>query len=166
MVHLRKILITTDLSDHSLAAFEYGFSFGLLYAARVYVLYVADNAPPLFTLYGLEGDLQLHAARVEEASAKRLEQFLAGHIEPEKKVVPVVRSGNAENEIIRFAEGEGIELIVMATHGWTGLKHILLGSVAEKVVRRSSIPVLTVKPRPMREEIVKKEDVETELHLR
>ena len=166
MINLKKILVTTDLSEHSLAAFEHGFSLGLLYASRVYVLYVVDNAPPLFTLYGLEGDVQLHAARVEEAGARKLDQFITNHIGAEKKVVPVVRSGMPEYEIMRFAEEEGIDLIVMATHGWTGLRHILMGSVAEKVVRRSTVPVLTVKPKPMRDEIVRKEDVEKELHLR
>ena len=140
--------------------------FGLLYASKIYVLYVVDNAPPLFTLYGLEGDIQLHAARVEEAGGKKLDQFITNHVGMERKVFPVVRSGIAEIEIIRFAEEEGIDLIVMATHGWTGLKHIFMGSVAEKVVRRSSIPVLTVKPKPMQDEVVRTEDVESELHIR
>jgi nucleotide-binding universal stress UspA family protein len=166
MINLRKILVTTDLSEHSLAAFEHAFSLGLLYASRIYVLYVADNAPPLFALYGSEGDVQVHALRIEEAGVQKLDQFMTNHIGTEKKVVPVVRSGIPEEEIMQFAEHEGMDLIVMATHGWTGLKHILLGSVAEKVVRRSLVPVLTVKPKPMREEIVRKEDVEKELHLR
>lgn len=166
MINLRKILVTTDLSEHSLSAFEHAFSLGLLYASKMYVLYVVDNAPPLFTLYGIEGDIQLHVSRVEEASTKKLDQFILQHIGTEKKVAPAVRSGIAEHEIMRFAEEEGIDLVVMATHGWTGLKHILMGSVAEKVVRRSTVPVLTVKPKPMRDEIVRQEDVETELHLR
>jgi len=78
----------------------------------------------------------------------------------------VVRSGVAEKEILRFAEEERIDLVVMATHGWTGLRHMLMGSVAEKVVRYSPIPVLTVKPKPAREEIVRRDDVELELHLK
>jgi universal stress protein A len=127
MINLRKILVTTDLSEHSLAAFEHAFSFGLLYASKVYVLYVVDNAPPLFTLYGLEGDTQLHAARVEEAGIKKLDQFILTHIGTERKVHPIVRNGVSEHEIMRFAEEEGVDLIVMATHGWTGVKHMLMG---------------------------------------
>lgn len=166
MINLKKILITTDLSEHSLAAFEYGFSLGLLYASRMHVLYVVDNVPPLFTLYGLEGDTKLHAARAEEASAGKLDRFIATHIGTERKVVPVVRCGEPQAEIIRFAEEEKIDLVVMATHGWTGLKHMLMGSTAERVVRHSTVPVLTVKPLPMREEVVRTEDVERQLHIR
>lgn len=166
MINLKKILVITDLSDHSLAAFEYAFSLGLLYASRMYVLYVVENAPPLFTLYGLEGNVQLHASRVEQASMGKLDQFIATHIGSERKVIPAVRSGIAEQEIMRFAGEEAVDLIVMATHGWTGVKHILMGSVAEKVVRRSTVPVLTVKPKPVRAEMVRHEDIEKELHLR
>ena len=54
----------------------------------------------------------------------------------------------------------------MATHGRTGVKHVLMGSVAEKVVRLSAVPVLTVKPLPIRESLLREEDVENELHLR
>jgi hypothetical protein len=59
-----------------------------------------------------------------------------------------------------------VDLIVMATHGRTGVKHALMGSVAEKVVRISTVPVLTVKPFPIRESVLRDEDVENELHLR
>jgi nucleotide-binding universal stress UspA family protein len=69
-------------------------------------------------------------------------------------------------EIRKFAEEEGVDLVVIATHGRTGLKHIVMGSVAERTVRHSSIPVLTVKPHPLRETILKNEDVERDLHLR
>lgn len=166
MINLKKILVTTDLSEHSLAAFEHAFSLGLLFASRVYVLYVADNAPPLFTLYGLEGDEQLHVARVEEAAKKKLEQFILKYIGSERKIYPVVKSGSPEHEILSFAHDEGVDMIVMATHGWTGLRHMLLGSVAEKVVRQSTIPVLTVKPSPVPETPIRREDVEQQLHLR
>ena len=61
---------------------------------------------------------------------------------------------------------EHIDLVVMATHGRTGLKHVLMGSVAEKVARMSTAPVLTVKPRAVREYIIAAEDVEHDLHIR
>lgn len=166
MIHLKKILIPTDLSEHSLAGFEHALSFGLLYGSKVYVLYVASTAPPMMTLHGVEGDVELQSTRPEETGVKKLNQFIADHIGADRKVISVVRSGVAEEEIIRFAEEENVDLIVLATHGWTGMKHILVGSVAEKLVRHSTIPVLTVKPKPMRDVIVRNEDVEKELHLR
>jgi nucleotide-binding universal stress UspA family protein len=166
MINLRRILVTTDLSEHSLAAFEYGFSLGLLYASRLHVLYVVETGSPLLTLYGFQDDAHPQAAQAEETGALKLDQFITKYIGTDKKVVPVVRSGIPESEIIRFAAEERIDLIVMATHGWTGVRHILMGSIAEKVVRRSTVPVLTVKPEPMRESILRSEDVEKELHLR
>lgn len=166
MINLKKILITTDLSEHSVAAFDHGFSLGLLYASKVYVLHVVESSSPLFRIHGLELGTHTEGLYDEETAAARLDQFITRHVGTERKVVPVIRSGVPEVEIIRFAEDEGIDLIVLATHGWTGLRHILMGSVAEKVVRGSTVPVLTVKPIPMREEIVSKEDVEKELHLR
>jgi nucleotide-binding universal stress UspA family protein len=58
-----------------------------------------------------------------------------------------------------------IGLVVMATHGRTGLRHILMGSVAETVVRHSAVPVLTIKPSLLRESVIRNEDIENELHL-
>ncbi len=166
MVNLKKILVTTDLSEHSAAAFDYAFSFGLLYASKMYVLYVAESAVSPFALYGSDSDKQLYAAQANETSRERLDQFVRSHIGTERKVVPVVRFGVPSEEIIAFAEEERMDLIVMATHGRTGLQHIVLGSVAERIVRRSHVPVLTVKPKKLREDIVRAEDVELELHLK
>lgn len=163
MIYLRKILVTTDLSEFSAAAFEHALSLSLLYASRLYVLYVAE--PPSSALRHRWSDKDPQGAPNADAALQRLEEFIVRHVGKDRKVVPVVRTGNPEEEILHFAEEEGIDLIVMATHGWTGLQHLLLGSVAEKVVRRARVPVLTVKPKPMQDELVKSEDVAAQLHL-
>jgi nucleotide-binding universal stress UspA family protein len=64
-----------------------------------------------------------------------------------QKVLRVVRQGVADEEILKVAQRQHVSLIVMATHGRTGIEHTLMGSVAEKVVRKARCPVLTVKPR-------------------
>jgi nucleotide-binding universal stress UspA family protein len=74
--------------------------------------------------------------------------------------------GSPADEIRRFAEAERVDLVVMATHGRTGLEHIVMGSVAERVVRLCTMPVLTVKPARLRESIIRNEDIERQLHLR
>jgi nucleotide-binding universal stress UspA family protein len=153
MVYLRKILVTTDLSEYSLAAMEYASSFGLLYASKLYLLHVVDAK---------EG----HHSRSEEDSLKTLDEFMQKNVNPDIGLIPVLRFGNPADEIRKFAEEEAVDLVVIATHGRTGLRHMVMGSVAERIVRHSSIPVLTVKPHPMRESILKNEDVEKELHLR
>jgi universal stress protein A len=65
----------------------------------------------------------------------------------------VVRKGIAEEEIVKFAKEEDIDLIIMATHGRSGLSHVLMGSVAEKVIQQSPVPVLVVNPTKMRQDM-------------
>jgi nucleotide-binding universal stress UspA family protein len=147
VVYLKKILMPTDLSPYSLAAMEYASSFGLRYMSKLYLLHVVE------------------AGQVEEGRIA-LKEFVEKNLSPEPRVEPVVKTGNPVVEIMRFAEQEGADIIVMATHGRAGLRHMMMGSVAERVVRLSSIPVLTVKPKPLRENILRNEDVESDLHLR
>jgi nucleotide-binding universal stress UspA family protein len=150
VVYLKKILVTTDLSQYSLEALEYAQSFSLLYASRIFLLHVDEHA---------------HHRSGEQAVAA-LAEFVPRNIDPDLKLTQIVRSGHPAAEIIKFSREENVDLIVMATHGRTGVKHVLMGSVAEKVVRLSAVPVLTVKPLPIRESLLREEDVENELHLR
>ena len=90
----------------------------------------------------------------------------------EKELVPrsisiVMRHGHAATEIVKAARELNADLIVMSTHGRTGMKHVLLGSVTEKVVRMSPCPVLTVRPEQFREVVgLTEEDVEGDLRLK
>jgi len=166
MVYLRKILITTDLSEFSLAAIEYATSLGLIYSSKLYLLHVLDYTPPKFHGRDRDSQLRAHQHAVEGEARRELADFILSKIGLDAKLIPMIRTGSPAHVIKRFAEEEGVDLIVMATHGRAGLRHILMGSVAEKVVRTSSIPVLTVKPQPLRESILNDEDIENELHLK
>ena len=149
MVYLKKILVTTDLSPFSLAGLEYATTFGLLYSAEIHLLHVVDE----------------HHPNMEEAK-EALRTFVQKNVNPDVEITRVVKAGNPWVVIRRYADEEGVDLIVMATHGRTGLKHVFMGSVAEKVVRFSHVPVLAVKPRPVREHMIRNEDIEKDLHLR
>jgi nucleotide-binding universal stress UspA family protein len=164
MVYLQKILLTTDLSEFSLAAMDHASTFGLLYASEVSILYVAEPAGHLGTK-GAEGTEPATQRAIEEAT-RVLAKFVEKNVNPDTRLQQVVRIGNPASEICKFAAQNHVDLVVMATHGRTGLKHVLLGSVAEKVVRMSAAPVLTVKPRVVREHVIAVEDVEHDLHLR
>jgi len=184
MVFLRKILVTTDLSEFSLAAFEYATTASIFFNAEIFLLYVYEGSsvrPVKMTgrdshlsevdgaaLNRAHGDRQPHghAHYSEEEALKALKEFVQSSISSGLNVHTVVRCGTPAEEIIRYARQEGIDLIVIATHGRTGLRHIMMGSVAEKIVRLSTIPVLSVKPGAFREQILKDEDIENELHLR
>jgi len=149
MIYLKKILVTTDLSEFSLAGLDYAATFALLYSSQIHLLHVVDE----------------HHADLEEARGA-LDAFIGKNINPDIQVVRAVRAGHPAAMILRYADEEGVDMIVMATHGRTGLRHAVLGSVAEKVVRLTRVPVLAVKPRPVREELLRKEDIEQDLHLR
>ena len=167
MITLKKIVVTTDLSDHSLSALEYASTLSLLYGAKLYLLHVEDvGPPPMYSTHLPDFEAEQFHRLATETARKDLETFAREKISPDLNVTLAVRLGNPVDEIRRFAETEGIDIVVMATHGRTGLKHILMGSVAEKVVRTSPVPVLTVKPKTMRDHIVSTRDVEDELHVR
>jgi nucleotide-binding universal stress UspA family protein len=159
MIFLKKILVTTDLSPFSLAALEYASSFGMLYTSKLYLLHVVE---------GKEGHHGKDAAsgRSDEEARAALDEFIRMNVPSHTRLNAVVRHGVPAEEIKRFAQEEGIDLIVMASHGRTGLRHMVMGGVAERVVRLCSAPVLTVKPHPFREIMIQNEDVERDLHLR
>jgi nucleotide-binding universal stress UspA family protein len=161
---IRKVLIPTDLSELSLAAMEYAASISETYGAEIYVLYVIEGDPHLaFPLVDRYSETALKD-EIEEAR-KKLHAFVYWKMVELSDVTEVVRRGKASVEIPRFAHDEGIDLIIMATHGRTGLAHVLMGSVAEKVVRTSPVPVVTVKPKQLRSSLLTEEDLKEELHL-
>lgn len=167
MVNLRKILITTDLSEHSLAAVDLAVSLRLLYDARLYILHVQEDLAPIgLALHTLYVDGDVYRKRSEAEAKAALDAFVHKHFAPHVRPIAVVRTGEPPVEINRFANEEEVDLVVMATHGRTGLHHVLMGSIAEKVVRTSRVPVLTVKPVPMQADLIREEDIERELHLR
>ncbi len=159
MIYLKKIKVTTDHSPFTLAALEYAVSFGMLYTSKLYLLHVHE---------GKEGHhgKEASAGQSDNDSGAALDEFIRMNVPSQTRLVAVVRRGNPAEEIKRFAQEEGIDLIVMATHGRTGVRHMVMGSVAERVVRLCSVPVLTVKPHPFREIMIQNEDVERDLHLR
>ncbi len=93
--------------------------------------------------FGIDYGAQL---REMEATARRLlDDTVASMKRTGAEIESVLLSGNPSAEIVKFATEESVDLIVMATHGRSGVEHLLMGSVAEKVLRKSPCPVLTVK---------------------
>jgi nucleotide-binding universal stress UspA family protein len=138
----QKILVATDGSESVKKAVQMGVEIAKLSGANVYAAYVI--APGAYSArdFGWEKSLRdfLHA-QGEKAIT------FVGDLGKSQgvKVEPVLLEGNPADSILEFAEKEGIELIVMGTLGRTGLDKFLLGSVAEKVVRHSKIPVMVVR---------------------
>ncbi len=154
----------TDFSELSLAAMEYATSFSKIYDARITVIHVVENSPA-FAFHTVDITSETVLRDDEEDGGKELREFLTNKFPKVKGIIPIVRRGNAAKEIVHFAEEEEFDVIIMATHGRTGFAHMLMGSIAESVVRYSSVPVLTVKPEEMRMGFVDAEDVEEQLHM-
>lgn len=147
MIKLKKILYPTDFSESSLEALKYAVSFARDYKAKLVVMHVVNEK--IFS----EG---LNLPRVSAPDA--LAQELAAEAERQLKVLipaaeragldwdTAILRGMPFLEIIRYARANDVDLIVIGTHGRSGVEHIIFGSTAEKVVRKSPCPVLSVRP--------------------
>lgn len=165
MKAVKKILVPTDFSDFSLAGLEYAVPLSALYDAKIYLLNILESDAVL-VFHSADHQSETALRDRERTAVGILEQTIATRFCDAHNIVPVVRRGEPAREIVRYAAVEGIDLIVMATHGRTGLAHVLLGSVAEKVVRHARTPVLTVKPKAVSETLLNEEDLEEQLHLK
>jgi nucleotide-binding universal stress UspA family protein len=142
MKKVEKILAPTDLSELSRLGMEYALELARGWGADVTVYHVANAAELAnYKAYSMEDLLNKHR--------KSLDQFLNDHFAQLLPLVEVrqkVEIGSPSTNILEEAEKEGSDLIVMSTHGRTGLAHMLMGSVTEQVVRNASCPVFSVHP--------------------
>lgn len=147
MIQLKRILHPTDLSDLSRHSLLYVRSFAELHGAEVHVLHVVDDAYQYWMAMG-PNSLPVGPPPEEMVAGAKteLEKFAAMELrELPGKVHTEVVAGRPFLEIIRYAREKTIDLIIIGTHGRSGLTQALLGSVAEKVVRKAPCPVLTVR---------------------
>lgn len=139
---LSHILVPTDFSAPSDAALEYAQLFARSFGASIHVLHVVENPLAMGTWSsGVSAELAgVQNTLIADASV-RLQRSLA-HT---RAVTSEVRSGAAAAEILTCAGERGVDLIVMGTHGRTGFAHVMMGSVAERVVRQAGCPVVTLR---------------------
>jgi len=145
MPTISRILVPVDLSVCSRAAIDFAAVIGRQFGASIDILNVWEpprGVGPEFLIRepGEKGHPLLEDARVQ--AERELSDFLSG-VEGHEKFGNRLEHGNAYKVIVKVAS-EGYDLVVMGTHGRTGLPHLLLGSVTEKVVRTATVPVLTV----------------------
>ena len=145
MIRLNRILFPTEFSEPASHARDYAVALAEKYGAELHVLHVVDAGPPAYPDYAGSfwadylGDLEMHARQ-------RISEVVDAAWSRQHSVVTTVRQGTAYVEIIQYAREENIDLIVIGTHGRTGLSKMVMGSVAERVVRTAPCPVLTVRP--------------------
>lgn len=143
---LRSILVPIDFSIHSKNALKYAVPLAEKFRASVRLVYVveptvypADLGFGQVVLPGVEDELR-------EKGAEELETLISKEIGGRVQASSVVRTGSPHHEILREAEEQGVDLIVVATHGHSGVEHILFGSTADRIVRHAHCPVMTIRP--------------------
>ncbi len=145
---IKKILVPIDFSDYSKSSLKYAVNFVKKFNAEIQLVYVVEPViyPPDFSMGQIaipSVDLEMDKRAIEE-----LDKLAEKNIPRELKVKTIVKTGKPFLEIIDTAIEENIDLIIIATHGHTGVEHILFGSTAEKVVRKAPCPVLTLREPP------------------
>ena len=146
-IELKKILCPTDFSENSEHALQFALALATLSQANLQLFHVVEpitypQSTELFEPVLDEVELMM---KMEAAFQKQLEDQVAALKEEYSEITAKQVTGTTFLEIIKVARDEGADMIVMGTHGRTGLAHVLIGSVAERVVREAPCPVLTVK---------------------
>jgi nucleotide-binding universal stress UspA family protein len=144
-IKMARILCAVDFSEYSQYALRYAVELAKLFDAEMLLLNVLELAfVPTYAMAGLP-ELSLPTEQIERDTQQRMDELIAECSAQHKKTCGTVRIGTPFVEIIRYAREIGADLIVVGTHGRTGLRHVFIGSVAERVVRKAPCPVLSVK---------------------
>jgi nucleotide-binding universal stress UspA family protein len=145
MEFAKKILFPVDLSEVSPKIAPYVKEVASKFEAEVHLLFVARILQHFVSIYVPHPSVRNFEAEIVKGAERKLEEFVEEHfqgVSPKAKVV----LGDAAEEILNYVKSEGIDLVIMGTHGRKGLERIVFGSVAERVVKKSPVPVLTVNP--------------------
>lgn len=145
MINFKKILVPIDFSEYSLQALNYVADFAKAFKSEVYLIYVVEPIiyPPDLSI----GQIALPTLnyQVDEKANEELKRVADEVLDPEIKVHTIVKLGKPYLEILEVAKNEDVDLIIISTHGHTGVEQILFGSTADKVVRKAPCPVLTLR---------------------
>jgi universal stress protein A len=142
----KKVLFCTDFSKISDCAFDYAFGIAKRDEGMLYIFHVIPSTPQSYHLERHLTKKQLDAITTNLAEDRKrmfAEKYL-NFIKDKTKVKIVTETGDEAEKILEFVQKEKIDIIVIGTHGRTGIEHVFLGSVAEKVVRSSPIPVFVI----------------------
>ena len=145
MLPITKILCPTDFSDPSYEALKTANELARHFSAELFLVNVVSTSPVIPGSPSLTGfHLPSIIKEMKDAAGKTLEEIAEERLDKEIKLRIMVVAGNPADEIARIASDEGIDLIVIATHGLSGWRKFIFGSVTEKVAKLSATPVLLI----------------------
>ena len=145
MKEIRKILFPCDLTENSSKILPYVLSICDKYNSTIYLLHVVQDLQRWGKDYIPHPSMDKYQKEAEEGAKKAMERFcekshFGGSIQKS------ITSGDPIDEILKTIDSEDIDLVIMGTHGRKGLEHVIFGSVAENVVKKSPVPVLSINP--------------------
>ena len=147
MLEIKRILFPIDFSENSVKILPYVLSVSEKYDAMIYLLHVVDDLSKWGGGFYIP---HIPLEQYQEEALKGAEESLLRVCEDQLRHCPNfqkrVLCGDPAQEILKTIESEGIDMVIMGTHGRKGLEHVFFGSVAENVVKKSSVPVLTINP--------------------
>jgi len=140
---IKHVLVPIDFSDYSKNSLKYAVKLVNSFKADLFLIYVVEPViyPPDFSM----GQIAIPSidAEVDKRASEELNTLAKTEIPVDVKCKCIIKTGKPFLEIIETAKEENIDLIIIASHGHTGVEHILFGSTAEKVIRKARCPVLT-----------------------
>lgn len=149
MLPFKKVLCPIDFSDFSYDALEAALSLCSQFHATLILVHVIMPVPVVpVTVRGYEFtgfNLALYQDELKTQHSQLLDDLISERVPADIQVKSIILQGNEADEIVKCADDEDVDLIVISTHGRTGLKRMLLGSVAEKVMRHTLHPVLMIR---------------------
>ncbi len=145
MLKINKILVPIDFSDYSRNALRYAIDFAKQFNAKLYLIYVVE--PVIYPADFSMGQITFPAADLDlnERAKNELENLMKTEIGDSLSAESIIKTGKPFVEINDTAAEIDADLIIIATHGHTGVEHLLFGSTAEKVVRKAPCPVLSLR---------------------
>ena len=146
MQTFKNILFPIDFSECSEKVFPYALEMAQKFDAKLRLLFVARDISYLSTVDVAWELLRNTVTEVARAGKNRMEAFCDKNLRDFSNYEAKVVIGNPADEIVKFADEQGIDLIVMGTHGRRGLDRTLMGSVADHVIKNAPVPVFTINP--------------------
>lgn len=148
MLPFKRILCPTDFSEPALVALKRAEELARHFSAELLIVHAVPELPgphayadpPVATTF----DVPLYQQELANYAEKMVKELVSHQVSPEVRTRDLVTTGDAAPEILRIAAAEHVDLIVIASHGKTGWRRLVFGSVAEKVVRHAPCPVLTI----------------------
>ncbi len=149
LLNIERILVPVDFSEYSKMALDYSIEFSKKFNSELILIYVIE--PIVYPSdFGL-GQIPINQVdfEIQSKAEEELKKLIEEKVPADVKASFTVKTGKPFLEIINAAKELNCDLIIIATHGHTGIEHILFGSTAEKVVRKSPVPVLTVRKKKL-----------------